>query len=115
MGVVAWRLGKALLIKPAIRAFLASRLRERTFRGDSEAATELGDPAGNITEKRMSNVFKFDPNAIRERRRLNDKSPPKSAKEAEEMLARKDSRRAWLLFVGAAILLTILKTVLHIG
>lgn len=87
----------------------------KNLRGDSEDATELGDPAGDITEKRMSNVFKFDPNAIRERRRLNDKSPPKSAKEAEEMLARKDSRRAWLLFVGAAILLTILKTLLHIG
>jgi hypothetical protein len=36
-----------------------------------------------------------------------------SAREAEAMQARKDFRRAWLLFVGAAILLTILKTVLH--
>jgi hypothetical protein len=72
-----------------------------------------GDPAGNLTEKRMSNVFKFDPNTIRERRRLNEKSPPMSAREAEAMQARKDFRRAWLLFVGAAILLTILKTVLH--
>jgi hypothetical protein len=74
-----------------------------------------GDPAGNLTEKRMSNVFKFDPNAIRERRRLNEKSPPMSAREAEAMQARKDFHfsRAWLLFVGAAILLTILKTVLH--
>jgi len=61
----------------------------------------------------MSNVFKFDPNTIRERRRLNEKSPPMSAREAEAMQARKDFRRAWLLFVGAAILLTILKTVLH--
>jgi hypothetical protein len=63
----------------------------------------------------MSNVFKFDPNAIRERRRLNEKSPPMSAREAEEMRARKDSHRVWLLFVGAAILLTIIKTVLHLG
>ena len=31
------------------------------------------------------------------------------------MQARKDFSRAWLLFVGAVILLTILKTVLHIG
>jgi hypothetical protein len=73
------------------------------------------DPAGNITEKRMSNVFKFDPHAIRERRGLNEKSAPMSARETEEMRARKDSRRAWLLFVVAAILLTILKTVLHPG
>jgi hypothetical protein len=63
----------------------------------------------------MSNVFKFDPNAIRERRRLKEKSLPMSAREAEEMRARKDSRRAWLLFVGAAILLTIGKTVFHLG
>ena len=63
----------------------------------------------------MSNVFKFDPNAIRERRRLKEKSPPMSAKEAEEMRARKDSRRAWRLFVGAAILLTIFKAILHLG
>ena len=70
---------------------------------------------GNMTEKRMSNVFKFDPNAIRERKRLNEKSPPMSDKEAEKMKARKDSRRAWLLFVGAAILLTILKAVLQLG
>lgn len=90
-------------------------LRERTLRGESEGTTESGDPAGNITEKSMSNVFKFDPNAIRERRPLKDKSPPKSAKEAEEMRARKDSLRAWLLFVGAAILLTLLKSVLHIA
>ncbi|MBB4200398.1 hypothetical protein GGD83_004227 [Rhodoblastus sphagnicola] len=60
----------------------------------------------------MSNVFKFDPNAIRERGRLNEKSPPMSAKESKKMQARKDSRRAWLLFVGAAILLTILKALL---
>jgi hypothetical protein len=73
------------------------------------------DPAGDITEKRMSNVFKFDPNAVRERRRLNEKSPPMSAREGEEMRARKNSRRVWLLFVGAAILLTILKTVFHLG
>ena len=63
----------------------------------------------------MSNVFKFDPNAIRERRRLNEKAPPMSAKEAEMLQARKDSRRAWLLFVGAAILLTILKAILPLG
>jgi hypothetical protein len=73
------------------------------------------DPAGNMTEKRMSNVFKFDPNAIRERRRLSEKSPPMSARKAEEMRARKDSRRAWLLFVGAAILLTIRKAILPRG
>jgi hypothetical protein len=73
------------------------------------------DPAGNMTEKRMSNVFKFDPKAIRERRRLNEKSPQMSAREAEAMQARKDSRRAWLLFVGAAILLTILKAILPRG
>jgi hypothetical protein len=73
------------------------------------------DPAGNITEKQMSNVFKFDPNAIRERRRLNEKSAPMSARETEEMRARMDSRGAWLLFVVAAILLTILKTALHLG
>jgi hypothetical protein len=35
--------------------------------------------------------------------------------EAEKMRARKDTRRAWLLFVGATILLTIIKTVLHLG
>ena len=63
----------------------------------------------------MSNVFKFDPHAIRERRRLNEKSPPMSAREGEEMRARKNSRRVWLLFVGAAILLTIIMTVLHLG
>ena len=63
----------------------------------------------------MSNVFKFDPNAIRERRRLNEKSPPMSAKEAEKLQARKDSRRAWLLFVGAVILLTILKAIVPLG
>ena len=63
----------------------------------------------------MSNVFKFDPNAIRERRRLNDNKPKISASEAEEMKARKDSRRAWLLFVGAVILLTILKAILPLG
>jgi hypothetical protein len=60
----------------------------------------------------MSNVFKFDPNAIRERRRLNGKSSP--GKKAE-LRARKDSRRAWLLFFAAAILLTILKATLHLG
>lgn len=75
----------------------------------------LADPAGDMTEKRMSNVFKFDPNAIRERRRLNEKSQQRSAKEAESMQARKDSRRAWLLFVGAAILLTILNAILPLG
>ena len=63
----------------------------------------------------MSNVFKFDPNAMRERRRLNEKTPQMSAKEAEKAQARKDSRKAWLLFVGAAILLTILKPVLPAG
>jgi hypothetical protein len=72
------------------------------------------DPAGKIREKRMSNVFKFDPNAIRERKRLNEKSP-QSAKEAEKSQARKDSRRAWLLFFGAVILLTILKAILPLG
>ncbi|MBB4200634.1 hypothetical protein CCR94_07155 [Rhodoblastus sphagnicola] len=60
----------------------------------------------------MSNVFKFDPNAIRERKRLNEKSP---AKATEEMRARKDARRAWLLFVGAVILLTILKALAPFG
>lgn len=63
----------------------------------------------------MSNVFKFDPNAIHEQRRLNQKSPPMSAREADEMRARKESRRAWLLFIGAAILLTIVKMVFHLG
>ena len=60
----------------------------------------------------MSNVFKFDPNAIRERRRLKGKSPP--GKKAE-LRARKDARRAWLLFFAAAILLTILKATAHLG
>ena len=63
----------------------------------------------------MSNVFKFDPNAIRERRRLNEKTPQMSAKESEKAQARKDSRRAWVLFVGAVILLTILKAILPAG
>ncbi|MCW2318255.1 hypothetical protein [Rhodoblastus acidophilus] len=57
----------------------------------------------------MSNVFKFDPNAIRERRRLNGKSPQMSAKGLEETQARKDRRRAWLLFAAAVIALTILQ------
>jgi hypothetical protein len=38
-----------------------------------------------------------------------------SARATEEMQARKVSRRAWLLFVGAAILLTIFKAILHLG
>lgn len=63
----------------------------------------------------MSNVFKFDPRAIRERRRLNEKSPPMSTRATEEMQARKASRRAWIVFFGAAILLTILKALLHLG
>jgi hypothetical protein len=63
----------------------------------------------------MSNVFKFDPHAIRERRRLNEKSPPMSARATEEMHARQVSRRAWLLFVAAAILLTICKSILRLG
>ena len=62
--------------------------------------------------QRMSNVYKFDPNAIRERKRLNGKTPPTSARETEETKARKDSRRAWLLFAGAVILLTLLKAFL---
>jgi hypothetical protein len=66
-------------------------------------------------EKRMSNVYKFDPNAIRERRRLNERSSQMSAKEAEDIKARNDSRRVWLLFIGAAILLTVLKAVLPFG
>jgi hypothetical protein len=61
----------------------------------------------------MSNVFKFDPRAIRERRRLNEKSPPMSARATEKMQARKVSRRAWLLFFGAAIVLTIFKAILY--
>jgi hypothetical protein len=73
------------------------------------------DRQGKMTEERMSNVYKFDPNAIRERRRLNDKTPPLSAKDAEKAQARKDSRRAWLLFVGAVILLTIFKAALNLG
>jgi hypothetical protein len=63
----------------------------------------------------MSNVFKFNPNVIRERRRMNEKAPKMTAREAEEMKARMDSRRAWLLFVGAVILLTILKAILPLG
>jgi hypothetical protein len=38
-----------------------------------------------------------------------------SARATEEMQARKVSRRAWLLFIGAAILLTIFKAILHLG
>ncbi|MCW2274385.1 hypothetical protein GJ654_09170 [Rhodoblastus acidophilus] len=63
----------------------------------------------------MSNVYKFDPNAIRERKRLNEKSSQMSAREVEAMRAGKDSRRAWFLFVGAVILLTILNAVLPSG
>jgi len=63
----------------------------------------------------MSNVYKLDPRAIRERRRLNQKSPPMLVRATEEMQARKVSRRAWLLFVGAAILLTIFKEILHLA
>ncbi|MCW2282602.1 hypothetical protein M2323_000363 [Rhodoblastus acidophilus] len=59
----------------------------------------------------MSNVFKFDPNAIRERKRLNGMS----AQDAEKARARKDGRRAWLLFGGAVIVLTILQAVFHFG
>jgi hypothetical protein len=66
-------------------------------------------------EKRMSNVFKFDPNAIRERKRLNGQSPTMSAREAEKVKARKDARRAWLLFAGAVIALTIIQAVFHLG
>jgi hypothetical protein len=60
----------------------------------------------------MSNVYKFDPNAIRERKRLNEKTPQMSAKDAEKAQATKDTRRAWILFAGAVILLTILKAIL---
>lgn len=63
----------------------------------------------------MSNVFKFDPNAIRERKRLNGKSSPLSAREAEKAKARKDSRRAWLLFAGAVIAATIFQAVFPTG
>jgi hypothetical protein len=71
-------------------------------------------PNGRRTEQHMSNVYKFDPNALRERKRLNEKTQM-SAKEAEALKARKDSRKAWLLFVGAVILLTILKAILPLG
>jgi len=60
----------------------------------------------------MSNIYKFDPSAIRECKRLKGKTPQMSAKETEETKARKDSRRAWLLFAGAVILLTLLKAFL---
>jgi len=63
----------------------------------------------------MSNVYKFDPNAIRERKRLNEKYSQSSAKEVEKAKSRKDSRRAWLLFIGAMILLTTLKAILPLG
>lgn len=63
----------------------------------------------------MSNVYKFDPNAIRERKKLNEKSSQRSAKDVEKAKARKDSRRAWLLFIGAVILLTALKAILPLG
>jgi len=62
----------------------------------------------------MSNVFKFDPNAIRERKRLNGRAPA-SAGEAEAARARKDARRAWLLFAGAAVLLACLQMLFQKG
>lgn len=57
----------------------------------------------------MSNVFKFDPNAIRERRRLNEKTPQMSAQELEAARARREGRRAWLLFAAAVVVATILQ------
>ena len=62
----------------------------------------------------MSNVYKFDPNAIRERKRLNEKSKM-SPQEAETLKVRKDSRRAWILFAGAVIVLTILQAIFKLG
>jgi hypothetical protein len=61
----------------------------------------------------MSNILKFDPKAIHERKRLNDKA--ELAKDDASQKAKKASRMAWLIFAGTAIVVAILKTAFHLG
>jgi hypothetical protein len=61
----------------------------------------------------MSNVFKFDPNAIRERKRLNGDAAAASAADLKARQEKKESRRAWIGFAALAVLLTVLKAAFH--
>jgi hypothetical protein len=82
-----------------------------TARADAGKVCAQVRRSGGREEGFMSNVFKFDPNAIRERRRLNEKKSQNAPRETAASQARKDSRRAWLLFVGAVILLSIVQAI----